>query len=52
MKLFGAFLRICLGLGVTFAGLGAVLAFGVFAFIGMPLLAIGLGLLSSAIDDV
>lgn len=46
------FLRICAGLGVTFAGLGAVLAFGLFAFIGMPLLAIGLGLLSSAIDDV
>ena len=51
-KLFTTFLRICVGLGVTFAGLGAVLAFGVFAFIGMPLLAIGLGLLSSAIDDV
>jgi hypothetical protein len=52
MKLFATFLRICVGLGITFAGLGAVLAFGLFAFIGMPLLVVGLGVLSSAIDDV
>jgi hypothetical protein len=52
VKLFATFLRICVGLGVTFAGLGAVLAFGMFAWIGMPLLAVGLGLLSSAIDEV
>jgi hypothetical protein len=46
------FLGLCLGLSVTFAGLGAILAFGIFAFIGIPLLAVGLGLLSAAIDDV
>jgi hypothetical protein len=52
MKLVATFLKICVGVSVTFAGLGAVLAFGMFAFVGMPLLAVGLGLLSSAIDEV
>ncbi len=51
IKLLQTFLTVCVGLSVTFAALGLVLAFGIFAFIGMPLLAIGLGLLSSAIDD-
>jgi hypothetical protein len=46
------FLALCLGLSVTFAALGAILAFGMFAFSGVPLLAVGLGLLSAAIDDV
>ena len=52
IQLLKTFLGLCLGLSVTFAGLGLILAFGIFAFIGMPLLAIGLGLLSAAIDDV
>ena len=52
IKLLKTFLNICLGLSLTFSGLGLILAFGIFAFIGMPLLAIGLGLLSAAIDDV
>ena len=51
IKLLKKFVNVCLGLSVTFAALGLILAFGIFAFIGMPLLAIGLGLLSSAIDD-
>jgi hypothetical protein len=38
------------GLGLFFAGLGATVAFGIFAFIGVPLLAIGLGLFSAAFD--
>ncbi len=38
------------GLMIFYAGLGATLAFGLFAFVGMPLIAIGLGLFSAAID--
>jgi len=44
--------RLTIGLAVTFAGLGAVGAFGVFVFVGMPLLAIGLGLVSAAVADL
>jgi hypothetical protein len=40
------------GLCVVFAGLGAVLAFGMFAWIGMPILAVGLGLLSAGIAEI
>jgi hypothetical protein len=43
---------IAIGVGVFFAGMGATLAFGVLAFIGMPMLVVGLGLLSAAIDDI
>ena len=43
---------IAIGVGVFFAGMGATLAFGMLAFIGMPLLVVGLGLLSAAIDDI
>ena len=43
---------IAIGVGVFFAGMGATLAFGMFAFIGMPVLVVGLGLLSAAIDDI
>ncbi len=39
-----------IGMSVTLAGLGATVSFGVFVFIGMPMLALGLGLLSAAID--
>jgi hypothetical protein len=42
---------IMLGLVVTFAGLGATVAFGYFAFLGVPLLVVGLGILSAAIDS-
>jgi hypothetical protein len=41
---------IALGLSLTFAGLGLTVAFGVFAVIGMPILVVGLGLLSAALD--
>lgn len=39
------------GLSLTFTGLGATLAFGVFAFIGIPLLCVGLGVLSAGVSD-
>ena len=43
---------IAIGISVFVTGLGITLAFGMFAFIGMPVLIIGLGLLSAAIDDI
>lgn len=52
VKHLKTFFALCLGLSVTFAALGAILAFGMFAFVGVPLLPVGLGLLSAAIDDV
>ena len=45
------FLGIVTGLGLAFAGLGATVAFGVFAFIGMPILVLGLGIFSAALDS-
>ena len=44
-------LGMALGLGLAFAGLGATVAFGVFAFIGMPMLILGLGIFSAAMDS-
>ena len=43
---------IAIGVSVFFAGMGATLAFGMLAFLGMPILVVGLGLLSAAIDDI
>ena len=51
MRMLKQLLGISVGLSLTFAGLGATVAFGVFAWIGMPLLALGLGVLSAAIDS-
>ena len=45
------FLGIVAGLCLAFAGLGATVAFGVFAFIGMPMLILGLGIFSAALDS-
>lgn len=45
-------IHIMAGLAITFGGLGLCLAFGIFAFIGVPLLALGLGVLSTAVDGV
>ena len=45
------FLGIVAGLSLAFAGLGATVAFGVFAFIGMPMLVLGLGIFSAALDS-
>ena len=52
MKTLRTMVGLAIGIGVFFAGMGATLAFGVLAFIGMPLLVVGLGLLSAAIDDI
>jgi len=38
------------GLILTFAGLGMTVAFGVLAIIGMPILVLGLGFLSAALE--
>ncbi|MGH9117185.1 MAG: hypothetical protein ACRD0A_04715 [Acidimicrobiales bacterium] len=43
-------LLLLLGVAVAFAGFGLVVAFGVLAFIGMPLLIVGLGVISAATD--
>jgi hypothetical protein len=43
---------IAIGISVFVTGLGITLAFGMFAFIGMPMLIVGLGLLSAAIDSI
>jgi hypothetical protein len=40
------------GAALAVTGMGLTLAFGVFAFIGIPLLAVGLGLVTAAIEDV
>jgi hypothetical protein len=45
------FLGVVAGLSLAFAGLGATVAFGVFAFIGMPMLILGLGIFSAAFDS-
>ena len=45
------FLGIVTGLALAFAGLGATVAFGVFAFVGMPMLVIGLGIFSASLDS-
>jgi len=41
---------IVLGLVFAVSGLGLIGAFGVFSFLGFPLLAIGLGLISAGVD--
>jgi hypothetical protein len=52
LKTLKTLIKLGLGLSITFAALGAVLAFGMFAWLGMPLLAVGLGVLSSAIGEI
>ena len=41
-----------IGISVAFSGLGLVLAFGMFAWLGMPILIVGLGVLSAAIEEI
>jgi hypothetical protein len=41
-----------IGLGVLVTGMGLTMAFGLLAFLGMPILVVGLGLLSAAIDEI
>ena len=45
-------LALAVGVSVAFAGLGVTLAFGMFAWLGIPILIVGLGLLSAAVEDI
>ena len=45
-------LGLLIGISVFATGMGLTMAFGLLAFIGMPLLVVGLGLLSAAIDEI
>jgi hypothetical protein len=40
------------GISIVFTGLGVTLAFGMFAWLGVPVLVVGLGLLSAAIESI
>ncbi len=51
-KTLGTMCKVAIGMSMMFAGLGATVAFGIFAFVGIPLLIVGLSLLSSAIDEI
>ena len=39
-----------IGLPIFLMGVGMTLAFGIFAFIGMPLLIVGVSLISAAVN--
>lgn len=41
---------VAMGLPLIATGFGLTAAFGIFAFIGMPLLILGLGLLSAGVN--
>jgi hypothetical protein len=43
---------ITIGISIAFTGLGVTLAFGMFAWLGMPILIVGLGLLSAAVESI
>jgi hypothetical protein len=45
------FVHVMVGLLLLAAGMGATLSFGVLAFVGFPILVVGLGVLSAAIDS-
>jgi hypothetical protein len=52
MKTLKTMLALLTGIGVFVTGMGLTMAFGLLAFIGMPILVVGLGLLSAAIDEI
>jgi hypothetical protein len=43
-------LLLLLGISLTIAGMGLTVSFGVMAFAGMPLLVLGLGVLSAGTE--
>jgi len=43
---------VTIGISIAFTGLGVTLAFGMFAWLGMPILIVGLGLLSAAVESI
>jgi hypothetical protein len=43
---------LAIGISIAFTGLGVTLAFGMFAWLGVPILIVGLGLLSAAVESI
>ena len=41
-----------LGLAIAIGGMGLTMSFGVMAFVGMPLLIIGLGVISAGTEEL
>jgi hypothetical protein len=52
MKHLKTMLGLLIGISFFATGMGLTMAFGLLAFIGMPMLVVGLGLLSAAIDEI
>ena len=52
LKTLKNMLGLLIGISLFATGMGLTMAFGLLAFIGMPMLIIGLGVLSAAIDDI
>jgi len=52
MKNLKQMLALLIGISIFATGMGLTMAFGLLAFIGMPMLVVGLSLLSAAIDDI
>ncbi len=48
----GRIVQATVGLCIFFAGFGATVAFGVFAFVGIPIAIVGLGIFSSGFDSI
>ena len=48
----GGIAQLFLGMAVAVSGMGLTMSFGVMAFIGIPLLLLGLGLISGATDAI
>ena len=47
----GGIALLFLGMAVAVSGMGLTMSFGVLAFVGMPLLLVGLGLISAATES-
>ena len=52
LKTLKALAAIAIGISIAFTGLGVTLAFGMFAWLGIPILVVGLGLLSAAVESI
>ena len=52
LKTLKTLAAIAIGISIAFTGLGVTLAFGMFAWLGIPILVVGLGLLSAAVESI
>lgn len=52
LKTLKTMAAIAIGISIAFTGLGVTLAFGMFAWLGIPILVVGLGLLSAAVESI